>query len=100
MELTQTEGTTPKPVSEKKRISKLELAKYDSIPLYFYTEKDSLNRVTVLKELGKEVYLVAGRYAIFEKDSRVYHPLTEEEKGDIEKQLRMGRKDALISFLQ
>ena len=97
--MAQAEGTTPKPELPKKRISKLELAKYDSTPLYFYTEKDSLNRVTVVKEPGKEIYLVIGRYAKFEKDSRVYNLLTDEEKGDVEKQLRMGRKDALISFL-
>ncbi len=100
MELMQAEGSPQKAASEKKRISKQELAKYDTTPLYFYTEKDSLNRVTVLKEMGKEVYLIAGRYTAFEKDSRVYNPLTEEEKGEVEKQLRMGRKDALISFLQ
>ncbi len=68
-------------------------------PLYFYTEKDTLNRVTVLKEIGKEIYLVAGRYSKFENDSRLYTPLTDAEKGEVEKQLRMGRKDALISFL-
>ncbi len=97
--LAQAESATRKPGAEKKRISKQELGKYDSTPLYFYTEKDSLNRITVLKESGKEVYLVAGRYAMVEKDSRVYSPLTEEEKGAVEKQLRMGKKDALISFL-
>ena len=95
----ETQGEPRKPGSEKKRISKQELGKYDSTPLYFYTEKDSLNRITVLKELGKEIYLVAGRYTKFENDSRVYSPLTDEEKGEVEKQLRMGRKDALISFL-
>lgn len=93
------EGTNPKPITPKMHISKLELAKYDSTPLYYYTEKDSLNRVTVLKEQGKEIYLIAGRYSKFEKDSRLYSPLTDEEKGEVEKQLRMGRKDALISFL-
>ena len=93
------EGANPKPVIPKKQISKLELAKYDSTPLYYYTEKDSLNRVTVLKEQGKEIYLVAGRYSKFENDSRLYSSLTNEEKGEVEKQLRMGRKDALISFL-
>jgi hypothetical protein len=97
--LAQPEEAPRKPVLEKKRISKLELAKYDSTPLYFYTEKDGLNRVTVLKEQGKEIYLVAGRYSKFENDSRVYSPLTDEEKGEVEKQLRMGRKDALINFL-
>ena len=80
-------------------MTKLELGKFDSTPLYFYTEKDSLNRVTVLKELGREVYLIAGRYAKFENGSRYYSPLTESEKGEIEKLLRMGRKDALINFL-
>jgi hypothetical protein len=96
--LAQSDATTT-PTIPKKRVSKLELAKYDSTPLYFYTERDALNRVTVLKEVGKEIYLVAGRYAKFESDSRVYSMLTDEEKGQIEKQLRMGRKDALISFL-
>ena len=97
--LPEQEGSIQKQVPAKKRISKLELAKYDTTPLYYYTEKDSLNRVTVLKETGKEIYLVAGRYSKFEDDSRLYTPLTEEEKGEVEKQLRMGRKDALISFL-
>ena len=95
--MAQSEGQQkPKP---GKKISKLDLAKYDSTPLYFYTEKDSLNRVTVLKEVGRETYLIAGRYTKFENDSRVYSLLTEEEKGEVEKLVRMGRKDALISFL-
>ena len=93
------EGAKPKVVIPKKEISKLELAKYESTPLYYYTEKDGLNRITVLKEQGKEIYLIAGRYSKFERDSRLYSPLTDEEKGQVEKQLRMGRKDALISFL-
>lgn len=92
------EGTTQKTV-EKRSISLTDVAKYDSTPLYVYTEKDTLNRITVLKELGKEVYLVAGRYATVQHKSRLYTPLTEEEKGEIEKSLRMGRKNALISFL-
>ena len=91
--------TSPQKPSSQKRITKLDLAKYEPTPLYFYTEKDSLNRVTVLKEVGREIYLVAGRYAKFEDDSRMYSPLTDEEKGEVEKLLRMGRKDALISFL-
>ena len=99
--MTQPQTSPQKPSSPKKRITKLDLAKYEPTPLYFYTEKDGLNRVTVLKEQGKEIYLIAGRYASFENDSdsRVYSPLTDEEKGEVEKQLRMGRKDALISFL-
>lgn len=97
--MAQPEELPRKPAPEKKRISKLELAKYDSTPLYYYTEKNLLDRVTVLKEQGKEIYLVAGRYTRFENDSRVYNQLTDDEKGQIEKQLRMGRKDALISFL-
>lgn len=96
----KSETPPPKPFIEKRRISKAQLVKYDTIPLYFYTEKDGLNRVTVLKESGKEIYLIAGRYAKFENDSRLYTPLTDDEKGEVEKQLRMGRKDALISFLQ
>ena len=45
--------------SPKKRIPKPDLSKYDSTPLYLYTEKDSLNRVTVLKETAKDIYLIA-----------------------------------------
>jgi hypothetical protein len=93
-----TEGTAQKLVV-KNRISLADLKKYDSTPLYLYTEKDGLNRVTVLKELGREVYLIAGRYATFQRDSRLYTPLTDEEKTEIEKLLRLGRKDAVISFL-
>ncbi len=84
---------------EKKRIGKLDLLKYDSTPLYFYTEKDSLNRITVLKEQAKEVYLVAGRYKGFSDDARLYSPLSEEERKEVEKLLRMGRKEAAINFL-
>lgn len=92
------EGTTQKTV-EKRSISLTDVAKYDQTPLYVYTEKDGLNRITVLKEIGKEVYLVAGRYATVQRESRLYTPLTEEEKAEVEKSLRMGRKNALISFL-
>lgn len=83
----------------KNHIKKGDLQKYDFTPLYFYTEKDSLNRITVLKEQAKETYLVAGRYSGVDTDSRLYTPLTEDEKKEVEKLLRMGRKDALISFL-
>ncbi len=86
-------------MTEKKRIGKLDLLKYDSNPLYFYTEKDSLNRITVLKEQAKEVYLVAGRYTAFSDDARLYSPLSEEERKEVEKLLRMGRKEAAINFL-
>jgi hypothetical protein len=96
--LASTEGTAQKLV-EKRKISLSDLKKYDATPLYLYTEKDGLNRVTVLKELGKEIYLVAGRYSSFQGESRLYNPLTNEEKTEIEKLLRLGRKDALISFL-
>ena len=79
----------------------MELAKYDSTPLYYYTEKDLLNRVTVLKEQGKEIYLIAGRYTRFENDSRLYNQLTDDEKGQIEKQLRRSgrepRRDLVIT---
>ena len=97
--MTESETSSRKPGAGRKRITKPELAKYDPTPLYFYTEKDGLNRITVLKEHGKEIYLVAGRYAKFEDDSRMYSPLTDEEKGEVEKLLRMGRKDARIGFL-
>lgn len=93
------ESRTSKPLPERKRIPKSDIGKFESTPLYFYTEKDGLNRVTVLKERGKETYLVAGRYTSFADDARLYSPLTEEEKVEVEKLLRMGRKDASVSFL-
>jgi len=37
----------------KSILSRDQLSKYEYTPLYMYTEKDSLNRVTVLKEIGK-----------------------------------------------
>ncbi len=85
--------------SPKKRIPKPDLSKYDSTPLNLYTEKDSLNRVTVLKETAKEIYLIAGRYHGVEGDARLYTPLTDEEKGEIERYLRGSHKDALINHL-
>jgi hypothetical protein len=83
----------------KKRISKTEIQKYDPTPMYLYTAKDQLNRVTVLKETNKDAYLIAGRYSGFNADHRQYNPLSEEERQEIEKLVRMGRKDATISFL-
>ena len=83
----------------KNSLPKKELSRYDSTPLYLYTEKDSLNRITVLKETGKESYLVAGRYAGFDADARLYIPLTEEERKEMEKLLRIRSKDATIHFL-
>src|SRR6266487_77677 len=88
-----------KMASLKKRILKPDLSKYDPSPLYLYTEKDSLNRVTVLKETAKEIYLIAGRYSGVEGDARLYTPLTDEEKGEIERYLRGSHKDALINHL-
>jgi hypothetical protein len=85
--------------SLKKRIPKPDLSKYDPSPLYLYTEKDSLNRVTVLKETAKDIYLIAGRYSGVEGDARLYTPLTDEEKGEIERNLRGSHKDALINHL-
>lgn len=93
------ESRPSKPLPERKRIPKSDIGKFEPTPLYFYTEKDGLNRVTVLKELGKETYLVAGRYAAFADDARLYSPLTEDEKAEVEKLLRMGKKDASVSFL-
>ena len=86
-------------VIERNHVRKVDLQKYDSTPLYLYTEKDSLNRITVLKEAGKEAYVVAGRYAGVDNDSRLYTRLTDEERSEVEKLLRMGRKDAVIRFL-
>ncbi len=41
-------------LGEKRMLRKIELAKYDYTPLYLYTEKESLNRNTILKKIGKE----------------------------------------------
>ena len=84
---------------EKKRLSKKDVEKFDSNPLYLYTAKDALNRVTVLKESNKDTYLIAGRYSGYNNDYRLYNPLNEEESKEIEKLVRIGRKDATISFL-
>ena len=84
---------------EKKQLSKKDVQKFDPNPLYLYTAKDALNRVTVLKEANKDAYLIAGRYSGNDKDNRLYTPLNEEESKEIEKLVRIGRKDATISFL-
>lgn len=76
-----------------------ELPKYEYTPTYLYTEKDSLNRITVLKETGKESYLVAGRYAGFNDQARHYMALAEEERKEVEKLLKIRSKDAAIAFL-
>ena len=86
-------------LGEKRVLHRTELAKYDYTPLYLYTEKDSLNRITVLKELGKETYLVAGRYAGTTKEDRLYTPLTEEDKAEIQKLLKIKSRDSIIAFL-
>lgn len=83
----------------KNKLSKKELAKYEYTPLYLYTEKDALNRITVLKELGKESYMVAGRYTGYADEARLYTPLTDEEKSEIAKLLKIRSKDAIINFL-
>ncbi|TMI31720.1 hypothetical protein E6H28_04065 [Candidatus Bathyarchaeota archaeon] len=84
---------------EKKQLSKKDIEKFDPTPLYVYTAKDALNRVTVLKEANKDAYLIAGRYSGYNNDHRFYNPLTEEESKEVEKLVRIGRKDATISFL-
>lgn len=85
--------------TEKKQLSKKDVLKFDPTPLYLYTAKDALNRVTVLKEANKDAYLIAGRYSGYNNDHRLYTPLNEEESKEIEKLVRVGRKDASISFL-
>jgi hypothetical protein len=85
--------------AEKRALPKTDLAKYEYTPLYLYTEKDSLNRITVLKEAGKESYLVAGRYAGVTDQSRLYTSLAEEEKSEIEKLLKIKSRDSAIIFL-
>ncbi len=85
---------------EKRSLPKEQLSKYDYTPLYLYTEKDSLNRITVLKEAGKETYLVAGRYAgTSGGEARLYNNLTEEEKNEVQKQMKIKSRDAIVSFL-
>ena len=86
-------------VIEKKRLPKKEVPKYDPTPLYLYTAKDALNRVTVLKDLTKDAYLIAGRYSGTDADHRLYNPLNDEERVEIEKLVRIGHKDSIISFL-
>ena len=85
--------------AEKKQLSLEDVPKFDPNPLYLYTAKDALNRVTVLKEANKDAYLIAGRYSGSNKDHRLYTPLSEEDSKEIEKLVRIGRKDATISFL-
>lgn len=85
--------------AEKRTLTKKELSKYEYTPLYLYTEKDSLNRITVLKESGKESYLVAGRYAGVNEESRLYNPLAEEEKNEVQKALKIKSRDSIIIFL-
>ena len=82
-----------------KLLPRTDISKYDSIPMYMYTEKDGLNRVTVLKETSKENYLVAGRYATSGPEGRFYNPLSDEERAEIERMLRGSRKEAGINFL-
>ncbi len=86
---------------EKRILSRKELAKYEFTPIYLYTEKDSLNRITVMKEAGKESYLVAGRYTGItnDSDSRLYNPLAEDEQNEVQKLLKIKSRDATISFL-
>jgi hypothetical protein len=84
---------------EKKQLSMKDVQKFDPSPLYLYTAKDALNRVTVLKEANRDAYLIAGRYSGSDKDYRLYTPLNEEDAKEIEKLVRTGRKDATITFL-
>ncbi len=96
--LAQLQLTMPTTVL-KKLLAVKEIPKYDTIPQYMYTEKDALNRITVLKETSKETYLIAGRYASSAGDGRYYNPLTDPEKEEIERMLRASHRDAVISFL-
>src|SRR2546427_9394353 len=89
---------SPMPI-EKKQLSMKDIQKFDPTPLYLYTAKDALNRVTVLKEANKDAYLIAGRYSSSTSDHRLYTPLSEEESKEVEKLVRMGMNDATISFL-
>ena len=84
---------------EKKKLPKKDVPKFDPTPLYLYTAKDALNRVTVLKEISRDAYLIAGRYSGTDADHRLYVPLSEEERVEIEKLVRIGHKDSSINFL-
>ncbi len=86
-------------LGDKRALHKTELSRYDYTPLYLYTEKDSLNRITVLKEIGKETYLVAGRYSGTTQEDRLYNPLTEEERLEVQKLLKIKSRDSVIAFL-
>ena len=86
-------------LGEKRVLRKPELSKYEYTPFYLYTEKDSLNRITVLKEVGKESYLVAGRYAATSSGDRLYTPLVEDERVEIQKLLKIKSRDSIIAFL-
>ena len=85
--------------SLKKRIPKPDLSKYDQSPLYMYTEKDSLNRVTVLKETAKDISPIGVGCWGGKGKKPLHTPLTDEEKGEIERNLRGSHKDALINHL-
>ena len=84
---------------EKRKLAKKDVPKYDPTPLYLYTARDALNRVTVLKEVARDAYLIAGRYTGTDADHRLYNPLNEEERVEIEKLVRLGHKESTISFL-
>src|SRR5260370_31353672 len=84
---------------EKKQLSIKDIQKFDATPLYLYTAKDALNRVTVLKEANKDADLIAGRYSSSTGDHRLYTPLNEEKSKEIEKLVLSGSKDATFSLL-
>jgi hypothetical protein len=97
--MTESSTSPPRTHPETKLLFKKELPKYEYTPTYLYTEKDSLNRITILKETGKESYLVAGRYSGVNDQARLYMPLAEEERREVEKLLKMRSKDAAITFI-
>ncbi len=97
--MTESSTSPPRVQPERKPLLKKELSKYEYTPIYLYAERDSLNRITILRETGKESYLVAGRYAGVNEQARLYTPLAEEERKEVEKLLKIRSKDAAITFL-
>src|SRR2546426_107263 len=71
----------------------------DADHLYHQTANVAVTVVRVKKEGNRDASPRAGEYPGNDKENRLYTPLNEEESKEIEKLVRIGRKDATISFL-
>src|SRR3989441_9658873 len=79
---------------EKKQLSMKDIQKFDPTPLYLYTARDALNRVTVLKEANKDAYLIRSEEHTSELQSLAYlvcRLLLEKKKKKIKSQLNKTR---------